>query len=334
MSGREKEHWLDFVQVDAFTPVPLAGNPAAVLFTQRGGDEGWMQAVAEENNLSETAFLEERGQGAAQQDESGAAWDIRWFTPGGEVDLCGHATLGAAHALWDTGRVSIRQTITFHTLKAGTLLCSKEEGSRWIKMDFPAQPSTPLEAELLPPRRKELAVALGVQETDVLLVGRGPPTTPDWLVELRSSAFAAMVPDSSALAQIKPMDRGVIATCAGAAGAGDDAAASPSPRALKRPRVLSAAEGEAGGDTDRRFDFLSRFFAPTLGIPEDPVTGSAHCVLAPYWAGKLQRPDGTWMQALQASPRGGVLRVRYQKSSARVEIEGQAVTVLRGQFLA
>merc|ERR1711939_1057752 len=125
---------LDFLQVDAFTSEALAGNPAALLFTQRGGDNDWMQAVAVENNLSETAFLEQRDEVNCRE------WDICWFTPGGEVALCGHATLGAAHALWDTGRVPRDASITFHTRTAGTLCCSLSDG--WIKMDFPVQPPT------------------------------------------------------------------------------------------------------------------------------------------------------------------------------------------------
>lgn len=132
--------------MDAFTPVPLAGNPAAVLFTQKGGDEAWMQAVAVENNLAETAFVEAR---------SGGDWNIRWFTPTTEVALCGHATLASAHALWETGRVPRSSPITFHTRTAGTLRC--EATGPWIKMDFPAQPPTPAPAAS---SRAELAKAL------------------------------------------------------------------------------------------------------------------------------------------------------------------------------
>lgn len=136
----------EMLQVDAFTPVPLAGNPAAVLFTQKGGDEAWMQAVAVENNLAETAFVEAR---------SGGDWNIRWFTPTTEVALCGHATLASAHALWETGRVPRSSPITFHTRTAGTLRC--EATGPWIKMDFPAQPPTPAPAAS---SRAELAKAL------------------------------------------------------------------------------------------------------------------------------------------------------------------------------
>lgn len=134
-----------------------------------------------------------------------------------------------------------------------------------------------------------------------------------------------MAPDSKAIGKVAPFPRGLIVTCAG------EGAQVPGPPAAKRPRILPARSGGAG-DSDGPFDFLSRFFAPPLGIDEDPVTGSAHCVLAPYWAEKLGRPAGSLMQALQASPRGGLLRVRYLKDTGRVELEGQAVTVLRGRF--
>jgi len=318
---------LDFVQVDAFTPVSLAGNPAAVIFTQRGGDDDWMQAVAVENNLSETAFLQERkGHQTNCATHSEAAWDIRWFTPMEEVALCGHATLGSAHALWETGRVPRSAPIHFHTRTAGVLRC--EAAGSWIKMDFPAQP--PTLATDAQARKLEFAAALGIKDVDVLFVGQGPATTPDWLIDISPSAFAGMEPNLAAIERIHPMHRGVIVTCAGTRAdlAGEGLQASP--RAPKRPRILLPDSGAC--HAPEGFAFLSRFFAPTLGVPEDPVTGSAHCVLAPYWSEKLQRLDGDPMQALQASPRGGLLRVRYLKQSARVEIEGQAVTVIRGKM--
>lgn len=310
---------LDFVQVDAFTPIALAGNPAAVLFTQRDGDEAWMQAVAEENNLSETAYLQECNSPTPGQ----AVWGIRWFTPGGEVDLCGHATLASAHALWETGRVPPQNSIVFHTKAAGDLYCSMS--GPWIKMDFPAQCPTALRGQELAVRTAEMATALHIEPAQVLSVSRGPPTTPDWLVEVSPESFAQFVPDSAAIRRIEPSPRGLIVTCAGI-----DSALPPAP---KRPRVMVTTNGafEAAAE---RFDFLSRFFAPKLGIDEDPVTGSAHCVLAPYWAAKLGSQAGVSMQALQASRRGGLLRIRYLKDSERVELEGQAVTVLRGRFAA
>merc|ERR1719433_442781 len=143
---------LDFIQVDAFSSVPFAGNPAAVLFTHRGGDEGWMQVVAVENNLSETAFLERSG-----AEGKGEIWDIRWFTPGGEVALCGHATLASAHALWDTGRSQRSDPIVFQTRQAGKLQCKliSDHSGAWIQMDFPALGPAPADAEA--PRQALLA---------------------------------------------------------------------------------------------------------------------------------------------------------------------------------
>lgn len=312
---------LDIVQVDAFTPLALAGNPAAVLFTQRGGDEAWMQAVAVENNLSETAFLEKR---SYHELEGTSAWDIRWFTPGGEVDLCGHATLGSAHALWDTSRVARGVAIAFHTRNAGILTCRGAATEGWITMDFPSQAPTAVESEGAAEARAAFAPSFGIKETDIIYLGRGPPTTPDWLLEITPGAFAALAPDSSAISRVKPMGRGVIVTCVG-----DPINVEGMPAAKRmRPRVLGA-EGSLGA----AFDFTSRFFAPTIGIDEDPVTGSAHCLLAPYWSAKLSKGDSQ-MRALQASARGGLLRVRLRTAGAeaRVELEGQAVTVLRGRM--
>jgi len=320
----------EMLQVDAFTPIALAGNPAAILFTQRGGDEDWMQAVAAENNVSDTAFLEERpGKSVGGKDE--AAWDIRWFTPASEVSLCGHATLASAHVLWETGRVAHGVPVSFHTRKAGVLRCRAE--GPWIKMDFPAQPPVPLsDGQSSKSSRTEIAAALGIEEMDVLYIGRGPETTPDLLVEVSPSAFASLKPNSSAISGLRPMDRGIVVTCAGVGASLQADLVQELPPAPKRPRVLMGDGGD-GCHAAHRFDFLSRFFAPKFGVDEDPVTGSAHCILAPYWAEKLHRPEGSLMQALQASPRGGLLRVRYSKTTSRVEIEGQAVTVLRGRMV-
>mmetsp|Transcript_47724 Transcript_47724/g.135703 ORF Transcript_47724/g.135703 Transcript_47724/m.135703 type:complete len:492 (-) Transcript_47724:118-1593(-) len=308
---------LDFMQVDAFTSVPLCGNPAAVLFTHRGGDEHWMQAVANENNLAETAFLERR-EGGGEDSE----WDIRWFTPVAEVALCGHATLASAHALWASGRVPGGTAIRFHTRKAGVLRCSSQ--GPWIQMDFPAQMAT---SEGLG-RAEEFAKALCLKKADVLAIARGPVTTPDWLVEVSTASFAAMEPDLGAIARVRPLDRGLIVTCAGA---GFDLTAE-GPPAAKRPRILTCGGSSSKHSAAGSFDFLSRFFAPTVGVPEDPVTGSAHCILTPYWTKKLQRPDGAPLQALQASPRGGLLEVAFHAKEQRVDIRGQAVTVLTGRM--
>jgi PhzF family phenazine biosynthesis protein len=254
------------VQVDAFADRPFTGNPAAVCVLERPRDEGWMQAVAMEMNLSETAFLVRRDDG----------WDLRWFTPAVEVDLCGHATLASAHVLWQDGFLPNAEEARFQT-RSG-LLTARKDGE-WISLDFPATPEQPAEAP------ESLARALGVEP---VYVGRSQF---DLLVELDSeAAVRALDPDQSLLKQVEA--RGIIVT----------------------------ARVDGGGH-----DFVSRFFGPRVGVPEDPVTGSAHCVLAPYWARKLGRDQ---LVGYQASARGGSVRVKAEGD--RVILGGQAVTVLRG----
>lgn len=256
-------------QVDAFTSEPFAGNPAAVCVLPEPRDDAWMQAVAREMNLSETAFLVRQPGG----------FSLRWFTPAVEVDLCGHATLASAHVLWEEGILRPDEAARFDT-RSGLLTAVRR--GQWIEMDFPANPATPAE---LPPK---LVAALGVTP---LFVGR---SRFDYLIELGSEqAVRGVAPDMSLLAAVAA--RGVMVTS----------------RASSPP-----------------FDFVSRFFAPAVGIPEDPVTGSAHCTLGPFWRDRLGKDE---MLAFQASPRGGVVRVR--PASNRVALAGQAVTVLRGELL-
>lgn len=256
---------IEIVQVDAFTDRPFAGNPAAVCMLDQPADEAWMQAVANEMNLSETAFL------LAVDD----GFDLRWFTPEVEVDLCGHATLASAHALWSEGHLSGDETARFHT-RSG-LLTAQRTGDGWIEMDFPARPPRPAEA---PPG---LVDALG---TEPEFLGRN---VDDYLVLISSaSTLREMAPDLGLLGTVK--SRGVIVTSA--------------------------------SDTPQ-FDFLSRFFAPGAGVPEDPVTGSAHCCLCPFWSERLGKNE---MTAYQASRRGGTIRVVQR--GERVLLRGQAVTVL------
>jgi PhzF family phenazine biosynthesis protein len=260
---------LDLYQVDAFTDHPFAGNPAAVCLLDSPGDARWMQDVAREMNLSETAFLHPAGDG----------FNLRWFTPAIEVELCGHATLASAHVLWESGRLDPASTARFHTLSG--LLTADAQGD-WIELDFPANPVE----EVSPP--EGLIEALGGEPR---FIGK---SRFDYLVELPSEeAVRSTVPDHSRLRTL-PV-RGVIVT----------------------------ARGDAGGP----YDFVSRFFAPGSGVDEDPVTGSAHCTLGPYWAGKLGKQD---FLAYQASARGGVVRVRV--TGDRVKLGGQAVTVLRGRL--
>jgi len=259
------------VQVDSFTAVPYRGNPAGVCVLPKAGDEQWMQDVARELNLSETAFL-------YLEDE---AYRLRWFTPAAEVELCGHATLAAAHVLWEDMWLRHDETARFQTL-SGPL--TAERAGDWISMDFPATPAT----TAAPP--DGLLTALGLGQVAAVARSRF-----DYLVEVAEpSQVRELAPDFRALARVQV--RGVMVTS---------------------PSDVPGA------------DFISRFFAPTVGVPEDPVTGSAHCCLGPWWAGKLGRPQ---LVGYQASARGGTVRVEVR--GERVLLSGQAVTVLRGELLA
>jgi PhzF family phenazine biosynthesis protein len=258
------------VQVDAFTARPFTGNPAAVCVLPSPPTDQWMRDVAREMNLSETAFLTPHDDG----------YNLRWFTPAVEVELCGHATLASAHVLWEDGHLPAARQAHFHT-RSGLLLADRR--GDWIELDFPAKVATPAEP---PPA---LLPALGVPAR---FVARNQF---DYLVEVESEeTLRAMTPDFTALRKV-PV-RGVIVTA--------------------RP-------------SSTEFDFVSRFFGPAAGVDEDPVTGSAHCALGPYWAERLGKSEFT---AYQASARGGVVRVRL--SGDRVIIAGQAVTVLRGELAA
>lgn len=256
-------------QVDAFSEQPFQGNPAAVCILHAAADAVWMQMVAREMNLSETAFLYPQADG----------YNLRWFTPTVEVDLCGHATLAAAHVLWQEGRLKPHQPARFYT-RSGPLVAERK--GDWIEMNFP---STPEEAA---PPPTGLAEALG---TKLCYVGKNRF---DYLVEVESEqALRRLQPDCSALKKIPA--RGVI--------------------------VTSRSESPD-------FDFVSRFFAPATGIDEDPVTGSAHCCLGPYWSHRLSKTE---FVAWQASSRGGMVRVRL--NGDRTILGGKAITVLRGELV-
>jgi len=251
-------------QVDAFASGPFTGNPAAVCLLDRPREDGWMQRVAAEMNLSETAFLLREG----------GAYRLRWFTPKVEVDLCGHATLASAHVLFGRGEPEAR----FLT-RSGVLNATRR--GEWIELDFPA---LPVEEAPPPPG---LVEALGVRPR---FSGR---SRFDHLVEVDSEdSVRALRPDFARLAAVDT--RGTIVTARGT-----------------------------------RHDFVSRFFCPAVGIDEDPVTGSAHCALAPYWAGRLGRPA---LRGFQASARGGEVAVRL--AGDRVFLGGRAVTVLEGELSA
>ena len=267
--------------VDAFTDRPFAGNPAGVCLLDSDGwpPEPWMQRVAAELNLSETAFAVALRGGRAD-------WALRWFTPTVEVRLCGHATLATVHALHDDGRAP--DTVRFDT-RSG-ILRARVDDDGLVTLDLPAAP--PVEA--VPPdgfHEAFGAVPLSVHRADRL--GDLLAVLPD------EAAVRALSPDLGALAALRPATglRGFIATAPATPGQGHD--------------------------------FVSRFFAPADGIPEDPVTGGAHTVLAPYWSGRLDRPD---LVGLQASRRSGLVRTRL--CGDRVELAGRAVTVLDGSLLA
>lgn len=257
------------VQIDAFTDRPFAGNPAAVCLLAAPRDTAWMQAVAMEKNLSETAFVQRRADGD---------FDLRWFTPGAEVDLCGHATLASAHLLWEQGELGAQEAARFHT-RSGLLTCRRD--GAWIVMDFPALPAAPV------------AIPAGIEPVLGATPLRAGRSKWNLLLELESEAdVRRMTPDFPGLKAFS--DHGIMVTARG----------------------------------ERDFDFVSRYFAPSIRVNEDPVTGSAHCTLAPWWAERLGK---TQMRAFQASARGGTLRVETRGD--RVFIAGQAVTVMEGRLL-
>jgi PhzF family phenazine biosynthesis protein len=258
-------------QVDAFTDKPFAGNPAAVCVLPAPQSDRWMQNVAQEMNLSETAFL-------VKQDDG---FNLRWFTPTVEVPLCGHATLASAHVLWSDAYLLPDEIARFYT-KSGVLIAKRQVN--WIELDFPVNHS---QATIAP---EELSQALGVECKSVLQNSLG------YLVEVESEDLVRqMQPNFQQMKTLPVAD--VI--------------------------VTSVAK------SDSEYDFVSRFFAPGLGINEDPVTGAAHCCLAPFWRDRLGKDE---FLAYQASSRGGVVKVRYSGGD-RVFLAGQAVTVLRGELI-
>jgi PhzF family phenazine biosynthesis protein len=258
--------------VDAFASGPFTGNPAAVCLLDSPADPAWMQAVAAEMNLSETAFLHELdGKGEVGR------FELRWFTPTVEVDLCGHATLASAHVLWEAGRLPSEVRAHFET-RSGVLTAARAGDD--VELDFPADPVTPTDPD------PGLLDALGVEDA-VASSGRI-----GWLLELADeAAVRAVRPDFTRLA------------------------------AFDLAVLTARADAPA-------YDFVSRCFGPKFGIDEDPVTGSAHCALGPYWAERLA---DTELTGYQASARGGMVHVRVDGD--RTVLGGRAVTVTRGELV-
>ncbi len=255
-------------QVDAFTTDPFAGNPAAVCLLSSPQDDIWMQHVAREMNLSETAFLLKQATG----------FSLRWFTPLTEVDLCGHATLASAHILWEIGLLEANEPAQFHTHSG---LLSAEQRDGLIELNFPRLDEEPA---TLP---KELAVALGVIPTYVGKFGA------KYLVEVNSEEIVHnLCPDFQALRKLP--ERGVVVT---------SRASSP------------------------QYDIVSRYFAPWVGVDEDPVTGSVHCCLGPFWSKRLKKQE---LIAYQASARGGIIHLRL--ADKRIYLGGKAITVFGGEL--
>ncbi len=256
------------IQVDAFTDKPFSGNPAAVCLLPEPRPDDWMQTVAAEMNLSETAFIWPVADG----------YSLRWFTPTVEVELCGHATIASAHAMWTENVADSGEPIRFQT-RSGQLSATRNGDQ--IELDFPSTPPAACDTN------DQLVESLGIEPTFV-----GKTKFDSFLVVDSEEIVRSIKPDFRKLAGVAT--RGVIVT---------------------------------SQSTSPDYDFVSRFFAPAAGIDEDPVTGSAHCCLAPYWSGVLGK---TAMTGYQASSRGGIVHVEHKGD--RVILGGQAVTVLRGEL--
>lgn len=259
-------------QVDAFADEPFRGNPAAVCLLEKPQPDSWMQDMAAEMNLSETAFLLKIQEG----------FSLRWFTPKTEVSLCGHATLASAHILWEEEMLQPAEKAIFFT-KSGKLVASNKNNG--IEMDFPSLSIEDADAP------KSLMEVLKIKPS---YIGRHVRSSgPSYLIEVESEDMVKnMDPD---FGRLRFEDaKAIIVT--------------------SRPKSSD-------------YDFVSRFFAPALGIDEDPVTGSAHCYLAPYWAHKLQKNE---LVGYQASKRRGVVHCRV--SGNRVFLKGKAVTIFRGEL--
>jgi len=288
--------------VDAFTDSAFKGNPAAVCLLEEERDEKWLQAVAAEFNIAETCYLT-RLSGSDSLDSSNSRFHLRWFTPVAEVELCGHATLAAAHALFSSGSVN-SNIIEFVTL-SGILTAKKFQETTasnssdiqngesqecfLIELDFPTIPTIDFNSE------EVSSISNALNGASVIDIKK---TTTDALFVVLPSgeSVVEIQPEFDAIRKFPGM--GIIATGAAPSGSG--------------------------------FDFYSRAFWPKFGINEDPVCGSAHCALAPYWSKKLGKCD---LLAYQASPRSGVLYIHLDEQNQRVLMRGKAVTIMEGSLL-
>ncbi|PON63908.1 Phenazine biosynthesis protein, partial [Trema orientale] len=280
-------------QVDAFTDSPFKGNPAAVFLLEKDRDEQWLQSVAAEFNLSVTCYLTRITESEEPHDSPNHSsiprFRLRWFTPVAEVELCGHATIAAAHTLFTSGEVesNIIEFVTLSGILTATkVIANNVEASKGeaeahkgfiIELNFPTDPSTEFDSA-----------------EDSLLVSKA------------LGGASVVVPSAKAVVDLRP-DFGAIEKCRGTG-----------------IIVTGIASPDSG------FDFHSRYFSPKFGINEDPVCGSAHCALAPYWSKELGKCD---FVAYQASPRGGVLNIHLDEENQRVLLRGKATTVMEGTFL-
>jgi PhzF family phenazine biosynthesis protein len=269
---------LRLLHIDAFTNRPFSGNPAAVCLVEREADAGWMQSLGAEMNLPETAFVQ-------PVEGPPGSYELRWFTPTVEVDLCGHATIASAHALWQEGLVLAGQPIFFHT-RSGILTATRRDDL--IELDFPA-----LEVWPEPP-------APGLLDALRLYDAAGKLIQPTFTGKSRFDSIVLEIHSPELLRQVRP-------------------------EFYSLGKVANFGVILTSRSDDPSYDYLARFFAPAAGIPEDPATGSAHCVLAPYWQQRLGRDRFT---AYQASKRGGAIHTQVRGD--RVLLAGQAVTILQG----
>ncbi|KAL3827923.1 hypothetical protein ACJIZ3_016725 [Penstemon smallii] len=283
--------------VDAFTDEAFKGNPAAVCLLEEEREEEWLQAVAREFNISETCYLTRLTE---SQIESVPRFRLRWFTPVAEVKLCGHATLAASHFLFSYNLVK-SDTIEFSTL-SGILTAKRVPETKGspngnvpesflIELDFPVVPITTYDSSA-----EVSAISNSLNGASVIEIQK---TTP-------GDDIFVVLPSGEAVVEVEPLFS-EIEKCPG------------------RGIIITGPAPDGSG-----FDFFSRFFCPKLGIDEDPVCGSAHCALAPYWSKKLGKCD---FVAYQASPRSGVLNLHFDEKNQRVLLRGKAVAVMEGSVL-